>query len=451
MSTPEAEIGRLDKPFTFMKLPPELRCNVYRYYLIHPLPILVSPPGADEERLDLLRVCQLINTEATTIYYGENIFYWSELNTSRLKLLLHTRYLPLLRNVTIEAGHPRCYTTYDDSDFVLAELLRNFTGSNIKLTSLTFQWTCGIMDPYGPIAMALKSLRAIRRLHISVSECGTIAITLRSELESNFMNDPGRIEGSTIEIMDLVSPHGASGEESLYSYSEDDNSSTEDNSDEDDAELDLEEALGDFESYHYDYTESGSSNWEENYDVDSEQKPKEWLKEWEELLETEEKHGESVTDEEDMEMLGKLEDCDHTKPGSRNQDGINHVDNEERQVETETCDYDYTEPGGINRRENHDVGYEEKLEELEEGMLPMAGNPRESITDDGKVEVLGRVKDYDFSAHTFRHVRAHSREEEEEDEEESIAGDGGELNEQNTDEADSDELDSFGEIWWKRF
>ncbi|KAI9759329.1 MAG: hypothetical protein M1835_000393 [Candelina submexicana] len=342
MSNPEADVGPLDKPFPFMKLPPELRCNVYRHHLVHPLPILVSSHGA-EEKLDFLRVCQLINTEATTIYYGENIFCWSELNTSRLKLLLHPRYLPLLLNVTIKAAHPRCYITSDGSDVILTELLRNFTGPSIKLTSLTVQWTCGIMNPCGPIAMALKSLGAIKRLHIFLSECGAIP-TLRSQLESIFMSDPCRVEGSTIEITDLVSPDEASGEESLYSYFEDGNSSIEDNNDEDDAELDLEERLGEIESYHYDYTDSRSSDWEEKYHVDSEERSKEWRKEWEELRETEDEHGESVTDEGEMETLGKLEDYDHTKPGSRNQDEVNDVDNEERQVQTETYDYDDTEP-----------------------------------------------------------------------------------------------------------
>ncbi|KAI9759330.1 MAG: hypothetical protein M1835_000394 [Candelina submexicana] len=90
----------------------------------------------------------------------------------------------------------------------------------------------------------------------------------------------------------------------------------------------------------------------------------------------------------------------------------------------------------MNRRENHDVNHEDELE-LEEGMIPMAGDSLESVTDDGKVEVLGRVEGYEFSSHTFRH---------EEDEDESTEGVGGELDEKNTEETDSDGLDSLGEV-----
>ena len=71
-----------DKPFPFLRLPPELRYKVYSLVLVAPRPIW---PDVDDwttlETIDghgLLTTCHLINAEACDILYGKNVFHFDD-------------------------------------------------------------------------------------------------------------------------------------------------------------------------------------------------------------------------------------------------------------------------------------------------------------------------------------------------------------------------------------
>ncbi|KAL1599007.1 hypothetical protein SLS60_008153 [Paraconiothyrium brasiliense] len=108
--------------FPFLKLPAELRMNIYRWALCSDEPLLLDLPPKDEKddetetlkpkrassainnagvNVALLRTCSLVYKEARQIFYSENCFSLSIESSVATLGQLHQRSRSLIRSVTL--------------------------------------------------------------------------------------------------------------------------------------------------------------------------------------------------------------------------------------------------------------------------------------------------------------------------------------------------------------
>ncbi|KAF2449587.1 hypothetical protein P171DRAFT_469595 [Karstenula rhodostoma CBS 690.94] len=124
LPTPEANsLAEQEQPskdvFPFLKLPAELRMDIYRCALCRDEPLLLDLPPKDEKDEDaetpkpkkarnnagvnvkLLRACSLVYKEARQIFYSENCFTLSIESSVATLAQLHQRSRSLIRSVTL--------------------------------------------------------------------------------------------------------------------------------------------------------------------------------------------------------------------------------------------------------------------------------------------------------------------------------------------------------------
>lgn len=118
------------KPFPFMRLPPEIRLQVYTHVLVQDSPIELWPHARSNTTynssyyrkcafeyyrritasLYLLRVSKLVNEEASEIFYGHNQFRFSGVNAWMvLDAFMHTigpRHCDLIRHLIVHVPFP---------------------------------------------------------------------------------------------------------------------------------------------------------------------------------------------------------------------------------------------------------------------------------------------------------------------------------------------------------
>lgn len=120
-----------------LKLPPDIRNEVYRYLLLRTSAINMCTDGRQDKTShpsEILRTCHLIYEEAATIYYGEHTFIYQ---TGR------TRYYPMRRwGLPLASISPRICSMMNKIKLVFDErcnslnnvkaLLRAFGGSDVS-------------------------------------------------------------------------------------------------------------------------------------------------------------------------------------------------------------------------------------------------------------------------------------------------------------------------------
>ncbi|KAI9718763.1 MAG: hypothetical protein M1812_003937 [Candelaria pacifica] len=214
------------KPFPFMQLPPELRCNVYRHLLVWPVGILVPNRCRNWPSLVLLAVSRIINVEATSIFYSENRFYWFFGSVGKptipASLRIDPRFVPLLKSVAINFfgdGH----TLGQEG---MQGLPAEFSGPGVKLTDFTFCWYTheNIILRSNSVIKALKTLKGIKHFSLDLPTGARLEVGLEQELEINF-EKTGTVEGRMFEIAyhDMQSSDTGllSGDDASEDYSDD--------------------------------------------------------------------------------------------------------------------------------------------------------------------------------------------------------------------------------------
>ncbi|KAI9702885.1 MAG: hypothetical protein M1836_008099 [Candelina mexicana] len=195
MDTTEPKLEESLSPL--MKLPPELRCKVYRYLLVLPVGISVHYGTMECYTWALFAVSPTINNEATAIFYGENQFIWNNWQFGMADYLrINPRFVPLLRAVVID-----CTNFYHGMDKNLVKLLAEFSGPDVQLGDFVLRWTSSysFASANDPVVKALKSLKGIKRFCIELPSEHEMEVGLEDELRAN-LETTGLVEGRTFEV-----------------------------------------------------------------------------------------------------------------------------------------------------------------------------------------------------------------------------------------------------------
>ncbi len=190
-------------PVSFMGLPPEIRCDVYRYLLTWSDGIKVYQGLEERNALAILAVSRTINKEAVFIFYSENEFAWNVIDQEEGNLRIHSRFVPLLRSIKIIYDEVCPHPTANAMEALLLE----FSGDDVKIDSFTFWWGLigQVIKRDNLLAKALQRLKGTKHFILELSE-GILEIGLEDGLEEDLrssLETDGVVHGRTFTVVDV--------------------------------------------------------------------------------------------------------------------------------------------------------------------------------------------------------------------------------------------------------